>query len=790
MASTIVAAVAAVGLATTAAAQDGFADVSSRSHKANIEALAETGLFEGTECGEQQFCPNDPANRWTVAVWIVRALDGSSPPPPVAQSRFVDVDDDEWWMPYLERLADLRITFGCKANPLSFCPDETVTRARMASFLVRAFNLAEAPSAGFADTEGSTHEANIDALFAAGITVGCKQDPLRYCPNDPVSRAQMATLLKRVLDSRPEPASFTIGEGPRSGDTLLAATRGHTCAVRRDTTVACWGDEEGLLEHLSASGLTDVVALSTGQDPVGGLHTCAVHTDGTVSCWGPGHEGQLGLGNTETHPLPVAVPGIGDAAAVAVGSAFTCVVHRGGGVSCWGRSWYGQLGVDTEESNRSTPGRVPGLTDTVAISAGQHHSCAVHGNGGVSCWGWVYGSTPFRITALGPATSVSSGGTRTCVTTVDGDVYCWDLETTTVPQASRVVGISDAVEVSVGDGTVCVLHRDGGVSCWGRNRVGQVGDGTTSSRSRPVRLNSVTEAVDVSVSSGSPDVGPHACALHQDGSVSCWGGNELGQLGDGTRDNGLTPRRVNELDRVPAHQVPATSTELLLDWTDAVVQKREAESPWLRVAWDQIRDDTSVAQSGVGGFVSSYCFVDAATDSFGCGAARLTMTEISLRVIHELAHVYDLHTGLAPSSAWGAVQLYFATTYPNCFAGSDFHGAEILADTALHVMVPSAWLTYYELPWCPTLPEGSLPTLEAERVVLQGLAGQVPDWYRANITNGAELWSAWLRGPSLPALANLAGEFGGLCRTDWITHPFDPALLPPEGSNPFKDGGC
>ena len=267
VASTIVAAVAAVGLATTAAAQDGFADVSSRSHKANIEALAETGLFEGTECGEQQFCPNDPANRWTVAVWIVRALDGSSPPPPVAQSRFVDVDDDEWWMPYLERLADLRITFGCKANPLSFCPDETVTRARMASFLVRAFNLAEAPSAGFADTEGSTHEANIDALFAAGITVGCKQDPLRYCPNDPVSRAQMATLLKRVLDSRPEPASFTIGEGPRSGDTLLAATRGHTCAVRRDTTVACWGDEEGLLEHLSASGLTDVVALSTGQDP-------------------------------------------------------------------------------------------------------------------------------------------------------------------------------------------------------------------------------------------------------------------------------------------------------------------------------------------------------------------------------------------------------------------------------------------------------------------------------------------------------------------------------------------
>ena len=183
--------------------------------------------------------------------------------------------------------------------------------------------------------------------------MGCKQDPLRYCPNNPVSRAQMVTLLRRGLDARPEPASFTITEGPRSGDTLLAASQARTCAVRLDGTVTCWGGEEGLPEHLSASGLSDIAALSTGQDPIGGLHTCVVHEDGTVSCWGPGHEGQLGLGNTETHHLPVAVPGITDAVAVAVGSAFTCVAHRGGGVSCWGRSWYGQLGVHIEESSRS-----------------------------------------------------------------------------------------------------------------------------------------------------------------------------------------------------------------------------------------------------------------------------------------------------------------------------------------------------------------------------------------------------------------------------------------------------
>ena len=201
----------------------------------------------------------------------MRALDGGDPPE-VDESRFADVDDDEWWMPYVERLSDLRITVGCKLEPLRFCPDETVTRARMASFLVRAFDLAEAPSAGFADTGGSSHEANIDALFAAEITVGCKQDPLRYCPSNPVSRAQMATLMSRGLDhqpdqpDQPDAGSFAIVEGPRGNDTLISASRGRTCAVRLDGGVSCWGSD-GLRERFALAGLQDVVAVSTGNNP-------------------------------------------------------------------------------------------------------------------------------------------------------------------------------------------------------------------------------------------------------------------------------------------------------------------------------------------------------------------------------------------------------------------------------------------------------------------------------------------------------------------------------------------
>ena len=265
----------------------------------------------------------------------------------------------------------------------------------MASFLVRAFDLEGAPSVGFADTGGSTHEANIDALFAAGITVGCKQDPLRYCPDNPVSRAQMATLLSRGLDSRPEPGSFSIDEGTRSNDTLVSASRGRTCAVRLDGGLACWG-WDGLRERFATAGLQNVVAVSTADNPQFGLHACVLHEDRSVSCWGSGADGKLGQGNTNNHYLPVAVPGLNDAVAVSAGGEHTCAVHSDGGVSCWGPNRYGELGDGTPRPSYS-PRRVPGLSDVVAVAAGPYSNCAVHRDGDVSCWGWPYASTPLEV---------------------------------------------------------------------------------------------------------------------------------------------------------------------------------------------------------------------------------------------------------------------------------------------------------------------------------------------------------------------------------------------------------
>ena len=195
----MVASAAAVVSATGAAAQqDRYSDVTGGVHKPAIDALGGTGLFDGTLCDDGRFCPRDPIKRSTMAVWLIRALTDEDPPP-AQDSRFSDVPAGRWWVGHVELLAQLGITAGCGTDPPRYCPERPVTRAEMATFLTRAFNLQPGQPAGFADVdEGSSHAAGINAIAAAGVTAGCSTEPLHYCPERPVTRAEMATFLARA----------------------------------------------------------------------------------------------------------------------------------------------------------------------------------------------------------------------------------------------------------------------------------------------------------------------------------------------------------------------------------------------------------------------------------------------------------------------------------------------------------------------------------------------------------------------------------------------------------------
>ncbi|MGH8912737.1 MAG: S-layer homology domain-containing protein [Acidimicrobiia bacterium] len=165
-----------------------FADDDGSIHEADIVSLFELGITNG--CAAERYCPDRPVTRAEMATLMVRAFDLSGGSDDV----FSDADGSEH-QSAIEILADNGITKGCA--PGRFCPSRAVTRGEMATFLTRALNLDNAGSAGFEDIGSTEHAAAINALAAAGITKGCS--PVGFCPNAEVTRAQMASFLIRAL---------------------------------------------------------------------------------------------------------------------------------------------------------------------------------------------------------------------------------------------------------------------------------------------------------------------------------------------------------------------------------------------------------------------------------------------------------------------------------------------------------------------------------------------------------------------------------------------------------------
>ena len=101
-----------------------------------------------------------------VAVWLVRVLDGGIDPAGVGASSFADVDEGAWWAPFVERLSALEVTAGCGVDPLRFCPDDPVTRAQMATFVARAEGLVSLPGSDESYRIGFTRQhLPVDRIF-------------------------------------------------------------------------------------------------------------------------------------------------------------------------------------------------------------------------------------------------------------------------------------------------------------------------------------------------------------------------------------------------------------------------------------------------------------------------------------------------------------------------------------------------------------------------------------------------------------------------------------------------
>jgi len=115
------------------------------------------------------------------------------------------------------------------------------------------------------------------------------------------------------------------------------------------------------------------------------LHTCAVKVDGSLWCWGDNDAGQLGLGDTSRRNTPQMVAGITDVVSVSSGGAHTCAIKVDGSLWCWGNNEYGQLGLGYSGGSTNTPHFV--TSGVSSVSLGYEHTCAVKTDGSLWCWG-------------------------------------------------------------------------------------------------------------------------------------------------------------------------------------------------------------------------------------------------------------------------------------------------------------------------------------------------------------------------------------------------------------------
>jgi hypothetical protein len=179
-----------------------FADVPSTYWAfSSINIIYQNGITSGCDTAPLTFCPESPVTRASMAVFLERGIKGSGFTPTDVTTQFGDTAS-HWAQDWIDALANDGITTGCGGG--NYCPEEVVTRAQMAVFLLRSehgatYTPPAASGTMFADVPASYWAAEwIEQLAAEGITGGC--GGVNYCPNGSITRAQMAVLLVRTFN--------------------------------------------------------------------------------------------------------------------------------------------------------------------------------------------------------------------------------------------------------------------------------------------------------------------------------------------------------------------------------------------------------------------------------------------------------------------------------------------------------------------------------------------------------------------------------------------------------------
>ena len=296
----------------------------------------------------------------------------------------------------------------------------------------------------------------------------------------------------------------------------------------------------------------------TGRIAAGDKHTCAIAVNDIIWCWGDNTYSQLGSAvfPDEFSLIPVQTTALPDsrvANRIVAGANHTCVLATDGTVWCWGDNGWGALGVSG--GTQADPVQVTLGATAVMIAAGGFATCAVLSDNSLKCWGrnnkgqlgngtsGTIGVTTPVYTSFVPAwftvAHIEIGNTHSCAISAVGAAWCWGeftngrlgttaLSNAITPTATASLG-GTASEVAAGGAHSCALLTSGTVSCFGNNNMGQLGQAlVTASSSTPTLVTLAATATHVTVGS------QFTCAMLSTAAVHCFGDNANSQLGSGT----------------------------------------------------------------------------------------------------------------------------------------------------------------------------------------------------------------------------------------------------------------
>ena len=395
------------------------------------------------------------------------------------------------------------------------------------------------PDAGSGPTPTQAGQPNQEPTSPAGTQDTDGRTPTMPAPTpsqEATEQPEVPTVSTPTPEVTEQPEVPTVSaQAPSSGIPFTQVSAGpfHTCGLRADSTITCWGahgEDERLTE---SSGLIDSPPGSFSQIDAGHHNSCAIRQDGAVKCWG-----SMSIdGDDDMPPEAKAMleamwaPPEGRFISVSAGFLFSCGVRDDNKAECWG------LAASLSDA------LTPPAGEYTSVSVGGFHACGIRIDQTVVCWGSNQG---FDGDFLGQATPpdgpfevINAGGYHTCGFRPDGEIRCWgsivggmdDEVTTCQPQpdgtnlcwknegatlAKRAWGggpesVPDGDLKAMDSGQVfsCALWDGGHIGCWGENGI--------NDQPPPGIFKAVTVGEE------------HGCGLRPDGSIECWGDNTFGK---------------------------------------------------------------------------------------------------------------------------------------------------------------------------------------------------------------------------------------------------------------------